>query len=298
MVTPEEIQQIASKISLTLDTPESVKLQVKRITLAQKELKVIKKELSGTVRSINQRAAQASADSFSSVVSNILGKRKLAGSIRADKRKAIQRQKQTVRQPYLELEEAIEQLILEGDRLKLLAEEYLLDPEGVTAHIQAEEERRHLEEEEREKRHKEAFAIPFLIGKTYWELLDTLLNKYKGTKQQAEKLVQSGRYQTQEEAERSVKLWGKIFITIGLVLLGMIWISLSNTTSNYEVAETQKLETTSPESISETPQSIDIIETPKTESQPEGIDENSSLASKKFNFPQDSCGDKPIESND
>ncbi len=105
MFTPEELQQIASKISLTLDTPESIKLQVKQIALAQKELKVIKKELSAVVSNINQQASQASADSFSSVVSNILGKRKLAGSIRADKRRAIQQQKQTERQPYLELKE-------------------------------------------------------------------------------------------------------------------------------------------------------------------------------------------------
>ncbi len=54
MVTPGELQQIASKISLThLYTLKSIKLQVKQITLAQKELKVIKKELSAVVRNIN-----------------------------------------------------------------------------------------------------------------------------------------------------------------------------------------------------------------------------------------------------
>lgn len=116
MTTLKELQPIASKISLILDNPESVKLQVKQITLAQKELRVIKKKLSATVRTINQQASQASADSFSSVVSDVLG-RKLAGSIRADKRRAIQRHKQVARQPYLELQDAIEQLILEADRL-------------------------------------------------------------------------------------------------------------------------------------------------------------------------------------
>lgn len=164
MITPEEFQQIASKLSLTLDSPESVKQQVKQITFAQKQLRAIKKELSLAVRNINQQATQASADSFLSVLNDIAGNRKLAGEARAIKRRTIEQNKKEARQPYLELQAAIDNLILEGDRLKLLAEEYLLDPVGVKARIQAEEEQRRLAEqeelrlaEELRRRQEEAF---------------------------------------------------------------------------------------------------------------------------------------------
>ncbi len=40
-----EIQEIIAKITLTLDNPKSVKLQVKQINLAQKQLRAIKKEM-------------------------------------------------------------------------------------------------------------------------------------------------------------------------------------------------------------------------------------------------------------
>jgi hypothetical protein len=36
------------------------------------------------------------------------------------------RERQAAQKPYLELKEAIDNFILEGDRLKLMAEEYLL----------------------------------------------------------------------------------------------------------------------------------------------------------------------------
>lgn len=126
MSPSEEIQQIASRIYLTLDNPKSVKLQVKQISLAQKQLRAIKKELNTTIQSINQQALQSSNDSIVSFGLDIFGKRKLAGRVRAETRRAIEREKKEARQPYLEIKEAIDNLILEGDRLKLVAEEYLL----------------------------------------------------------------------------------------------------------------------------------------------------------------------------
>jgi cell division protein FtsB len=126
MITLEEIQQIASKISLTLDNPKSVKLQVKQITLAQKQLRAIKKELNAAIRHVNQQATQSGADSVVSVGLDIFGKHKWAGRVRAETRRAIEREKKAAREPYLELKDTIDNVILEGDRLKLMAEEYLL----------------------------------------------------------------------------------------------------------------------------------------------------------------------------
>lgn len=126
MTQLEEIQRIASRIYLTLDNPNSVKLQVKQISLTQKQLRAIKKELNATIQSINQQALQSSNDSIVSFGLDIFEKRKLAGRVRAETRRAIEREKKAARQPYLEIKEAIDNLILEGDRLKLVAEEYLL----------------------------------------------------------------------------------------------------------------------------------------------------------------------------
>lgn len=126
MTTLEEIQQIALNMSLTFDAPQSVKLQVKQITLAQKQLRAIKKEVNATLRIINRQASQAKADRIFSGGLDIFGKCKWSGKVRTATRRAIAQEKQAASQPYLELKEAIDNFILEGDRLKLMAEEYLL----------------------------------------------------------------------------------------------------------------------------------------------------------------------------
>ncbi len=122
----QEIQDISSRITLFLDNPRSVKLQVKQINLAQKQLRVIKKEINVIIRSINQNASQSYSDSVISVGLDIFGKRKLAGTVRSETRRQIEREKIDARQPYLEIKDWLDRLILEGDRLKLIAEEYIL----------------------------------------------------------------------------------------------------------------------------------------------------------------------------
>ncbi len=122
----EEIQHIASKITLRLDNPQSVKLQVKQIRLAQKQLRAIKKEINAIIRNINQQATQSGTDSLVSLGLDVFGKHKWAGRFRAETRRAIEREKKYARQPYMELKDAIDKVILEGDKLKLQAEEYLL----------------------------------------------------------------------------------------------------------------------------------------------------------------------------
>ncbi|MEB3309980.1 MAG: hypothetical protein VKJ02_07075, partial [Snowella sp.] len=115
----KEIQEIANQLTLNLDNPKSVKLQVKQINLAQKQLRAIKKEINGIIRNINQNASQSYSDSVVSVGLDLLGKNKWAGRVRAETRRMIERNKKDERQPYLELKDYIDSLILEGDKLKL-----------------------------------------------------------------------------------------------------------------------------------------------------------------------------------
>jgi hypothetical protein len=123
----QEIQKIANQLSLILDNPKSVKLQIKQINLAQKQLRAIKKEINGLIRNINQDASQAYSDSVISVGLDLFGKNKLAGRVRAETRRMIERNKKDARQPYLEIKEQIDSLLLEGDKLKLKAEQYLIN---------------------------------------------------------------------------------------------------------------------------------------------------------------------------
>jgi hypothetical protein len=123
----QEIQKIANQLILTLDNPKSVKLQIKQINLAQKQLRAIKKEINGLIRNINQDASQAYSDSVISVGLDLFGKNKLAGRVRAETRRMIERNKKDNRQPYLEIKEQIDSLLLEGDKLKLKAEQYLIN---------------------------------------------------------------------------------------------------------------------------------------------------------------------------
>jgi hypothetical protein len=123
----QEIQQLGDRIALRLDNPKSVKLQVKQINLAQKQLRVFKKEINTVIRTINQNVSQSNADSLVSVGLDIFGKRRWAGTVRAETRRQMEREKRDTRQPYLDLKDYIDRLILEGDRLKLIAEEYILN---------------------------------------------------------------------------------------------------------------------------------------------------------------------------
>ncbi len=123
--TQLQIYKLKQEMTLNLDNPKSVKLQVKNINLIQKQLKVIKKQINLVVKQINQQATQTTPDSIVSVGLDLLGKRKLAGQVRQSTRKTIQSEKISLRQPYIDVKDYIDQIILEGDKLKLKAEQYL-----------------------------------------------------------------------------------------------------------------------------------------------------------------------------
>ena len=124
-----QISQLDSQLALTLDNPKSVKLQIKQISLAQKHLRALKKEISAVIRDINQQATQTVSDSVISVGLDIFGKHKWAGRVRAETRRATEREKKTARQPYFEIKDLLDKLILKGDQLKLAAQEYLIRQE-------------------------------------------------------------------------------------------------------------------------------------------------------------------------
>jgi len=123
--TQLKIDQLKQQMTLKLDNPKSIKLQVKNINLIQKQLRAIKKEINLAVKQINQQATQSTPDSIVSVGLDLFGKRKWAGQLRQSTRRAIQSEKIKARQPYMDIKDCIDQVILEGDKLKFKAEQYL-----------------------------------------------------------------------------------------------------------------------------------------------------------------------------
>lgn len=122
----QQAQYLEQQLTLRLDSPPSVKLQVKQISLVQKQLRVLKKALTTEIRSINQDATQSHADSIVSVGLDVFGKRKLAGRVRAETRRIIQFSKKSARQPYMDAKDEIDRILLRGDQLKLEAEKFLV----------------------------------------------------------------------------------------------------------------------------------------------------------------------------
>ncbi|GEM_PF-3934803 len=164
MITQEELQEIlniAESVSLNFSQPETLNTQIKEIGIAQKKLKVFRKKIVKTIQQINQSASQTSADDAFSVLSDFLGNKKLAGSMRASTRRAIQRSKQATRQPFLNLKDTIDNAIIQCDEMKLMVEEYNSDPEAFLAKMKEKQEQEALkllrkqEEEERLKLLKE-----------------------------------------------------------------------------------------------------------------------------------------------
>lgn len=127
MSTLEEIQQIASKIALRFDEPKSVKLQLKQIIFAQQQLRDIKKELNATIRLINEQTSQYRADAIFAGGLDVFEKRKLAKRVRTATRRALMQERKAAQQPYIELKEVVDNFISKGDRLKLMAKDYLLN---------------------------------------------------------------------------------------------------------------------------------------------------------------------------
>lgn len=119
------INQLKNQLTLTLDNSSSVRLQIKQINLIQRQLKTIKKEVNLVIKQINQQASQSTPNSIVSVTLDLLGKRKLAGQLRQSTRRVIQSEKISLRQPYIDVKDYIDLIILEADKLKFQGEQYL-----------------------------------------------------------------------------------------------------------------------------------------------------------------------------
>ena len=128
MANQNQIKQAAAKLYLNLDNPQSVKKQLQRINQAQKELRQLKSEVNSKIQEVNQPIESFGIDEAASIGLHIFGQHRIANQVTRQGNQAERRernQQNKAKQPYIKMRELIDNYIFEGDRLKLMAENYL-----------------------------------------------------------------------------------------------------------------------------------------------------------------------------
>lgn len=129
----ERIHSARERAHIELNSPDGVRSQIRGLRLLKKELRILRTEVTTIIREINAQAGQASADSLSSVMFDLFGNRKLAGSLRAGRRRNIQATKRNVRDPFIRQKEEVDELILRCDQCILTGQQYLEQQQAAPA---------------------------------------------------------------------------------------------------------------------------------------------------------------------
>ena len=128
MTNLQQIKQVAAKLHLNLDNPASVRQQLKRINESQAQLRKLKQEVNAKLQEINKPVNSFGLDEAASIGLHLFGKHRIANQVTREGNRAErqQRRKQNnARKPYIRQRELIDNYIFEGDRLKLMAQDYL-----------------------------------------------------------------------------------------------------------------------------------------------------------------------------
>ncbi|WP_319421258.1 hypothetical protein [Pleurocapsa sp. FMAR1] len=128
MANQEQIKQASAKLYLNLDNPQSVKKQLQRINQAQKELRQLKGEVNSKIQEVNQPVKSFGIDEAASIGLHIFGQHRIANQVTRQGNQAERRgknQQNKAKQPLIRMRELIDKYIFEGDRLKLMAQNYL-----------------------------------------------------------------------------------------------------------------------------------------------------------------------------
>jgi len=128
MANLQQIKQVAAQLHLNLDNPASVRQQLKQINESQAQLRQLKQEVNAKLKEINQPVNSFGLDEAASIGLHLFGKHRIANQVRREGNRAERqekRQQNNARKPHLRQRELIDNYIFEGDRLKLMAQNYL-----------------------------------------------------------------------------------------------------------------------------------------------------------------------------
>ncbi len=128
MANLQQIKQVAAQLHLNLDNPASVRQQLKRINESQARLRKLKQEVNAKLQEINKPVNSFGLDEAASIGLHLFGKHRLANQVTREGNRAERQQRRrqnNARKPHIKQRELIDNYIFEGDRLKLMAQNYL-----------------------------------------------------------------------------------------------------------------------------------------------------------------------------
>jgi len=128
MANLQQIKQVAAQLHLNLDNPKSVREQLKRINESQTKLRKLKQEVKTKLQEFNQPKNGFGLDEAAAIGLHIFGKHRIAGAVQRQGNRAERnqrRQLKNARQPHIKMKDLIDNYIFEGDRLKIMAQDYL-----------------------------------------------------------------------------------------------------------------------------------------------------------------------------
>lgn len=131
MISQAEIHEIASQIELTIDNPQSVRRQLRKLNLIRQQLGLKKREIRQELQNLKTNPNQNVANDVLRASMPFLPRdvRKWRGVINVGAREINRARQNATRQPYLELQNLIDDYLLEIDNLRLEAQEYLSQQE-------------------------------------------------------------------------------------------------------------------------------------------------------------------------
>lgn len=127
MTSLQQIKQVSAQLHLNLDNPQSVRQQLKRINQAQAKLRQLKQEVNHKLKEMKQPQSFG-LDEVAAIGLHIFGEHRAANQVtrqgnRVERQERKQQQK--AKQPYIKMKELINNYLFEGDRLKIMASNYL-----------------------------------------------------------------------------------------------------------------------------------------------------------------------------
>lgn len=111
-----------------ITTPSQARTIKAELSQVQKDLRQLKKEIDLDIKQIRAVYTQklATAAQTSSGLLSVLGKRAAAGSLRADEKRRLVRERDRTIQPYANLKLAIDAQLLELDRTKAQIDQFIV----------------------------------------------------------------------------------------------------------------------------------------------------------------------------
>ncbi|MEL6440416.1 MAG: hypothetical protein AAFQ80_14305 [Cyanobacteria bacterium J06621_8] len=130
MTNLQQIKQVSAQLYLNLDNPQSVRQQLQRINKAQSRLRQFKQEVNHKLQEMKQPENSFGLDEVAAVGLHIFGHHGIARQVTRQGNRVERKQRrqlQRAKQPHIKMKELIDKYLFEGDRLKIMAQNYLRD---------------------------------------------------------------------------------------------------------------------------------------------------------------------------